>query len=125
MASNDSVSATQGVQTTIEVLANDSDVDGDTLTLVELLYEGTGTATVSGNTIMYQSASSFTGQEQIIYSISDGNGESAQATVTVNVRTPPPANNIDDGGSGSFGYWLYALILGLLFRRVTWGTKNA
>ncbi|OHU84266.1 MULTISPECIES: reprolysin-like metallopeptidase [Pseudoalteromonas] len=125
VANNDSVTATQGVQTTIAVLANDTDIDGDTLTLVELLYEGTGTATVSGSNIMYQSASSFTGQEQIIYSVSDGNGASAQATVTVNVRTPPPVSNVDDGGSGSFGYWLYALSLGLLLRRVKWSAKYA
>ncbi|CAM4202559.1 reprolysin-like metallopeptidase [Pseudoalteromonas byunsanensis] len=125
VAVDDSVTATQGVQTTIDVLANDTDVDGDTLTLVELVYEGTGTATVSGNTITYQSASSFTGQEAIVYSLSDGNGASAEATVTVNVQTPPPVSNLDDGGSGSFGHGLYALLLGLLCRRVKWSSKNA
>ncbi|NOU50016.1 tandem-95 repeat protein [Pseudoalteromonas sp. JBTF-M23] len=130
VASNDTVSAVSGTSTTFNVLANDSDIDGDSLTISDIIYEGTGTASISGSVISYQSASGFTGQEQLVYTIADASGEMAQATVTINVQAQPvapPTNNLDSGsgGGGSFGYWIYVLSLCLMFRRFVKGEGDA
>ncbi|BBN83518.1 hypothetical protein PA25_35030 [Pseudoalteromonas sp. A25] len=128
VATNDTGEATSGTATTFDVLTNDTDIDGDDLTLSDLIYEGTGTAAISGNVISYQSADGFSGQEQIVYTITDAGGEMAQAMLTIDVSappvvvTPPPANNLDetpDSGSsgGSFGYWLPLLLIGVVSRR--------
>ncbi|CAH9052583.1 hypothetical protein PSECIP111854_00999 [Pseudoalteromonas sp. CIP111854] len=145
LANNDAVSAISGATTIFDVLSNDTDIDGDTLSLGELLYEGTGTATISGNMISYQSADGFSGQELIVYTLTDASGEMAQATVTIDVQaqpvvvTPPPpvvvtpptpqppASDLDSGSSGgSFGFWIYMLSLSLLLiRRVGRGISHA
>jgi hypothetical protein len=114
-AVNDSATAVQGQSTTINVIANDTDIDADVLTLTDVMYDGTGTAVISGNSIKYQSATSFTGQEQLVYSISDGNGGTAQGTLTIQVQAEPiaPPTNLDGGssGGGSMGSFIYMLCL--------------
>ncbi len=88
--------------TTIAVLANDSDPDGDALTLTGLDTSGTlGTATVNGNSVDYDPGSAFqslaageTATDSFGYSVSDGRGgvDSATVTVTVNGLDEPPAS---------------------------------
>jgi hypothetical protein len=79
----------------LTVTANDSDVDGDTLT-VTAASTTTGTATPSAGTVVYTPPANFAGQATINYTISDGNGGTDSATVTVTVsgeNDPPVANN--------------------------------
>jgi len=68
---------------TINVLANDSDLDGDTLTTAAVLAStpSNGAAAVNPDgTIEYTPNPNFNGQDTFEYSITDGNGGNAIAT---------------------------------------------
>jgi CshA-type fibril repeat protein len=85
VAVNDSVTTNEDVPVTIPVLANDSDVDGDPLTVTGAS-AGNGTVTINPDgTITYTPNANFNGSDTISYTISDGNGGTATATVTVTV----------------------------------------
>ena len=82
--------------TTIDVLANDSfapDV-GETLSLVSTTQPANGTVVITGTTLTFEPATSFTGVTTFDYTISDGNGgtDTGRVTVTVtNTNDPPTA----------------------------------
>ncbi|MET4129631.1 Hint domain-containing protein [Roseovarius sp. MBR-6] len=88
---------------TIDVLANDSDVDGDPLT-VSLATPGTnGTTTVNPDgTITYTPDDGFSGTDTFDYTVDDGNGGTATSTVsvTVGVKPPPARDGIVSGTPG-------------------------
>jgi outer membrane protein OmpA-like peptidoglycan-associated protein len=94
-AVNDSVSATCGSPININVLSNDTDPDGDALTITSVTTPGKGTAVISGGRIVYTPAAgaSCTGGDSFTYSISDGKGGSATATVNVALTPAPVPNN--------------------------------
>ncbi|MDO6821403.1 PKD domain-containing protein, partial [Zobellia sp. 1_MG-2023] len=69
-----------------------NDADGDKLTITVISDFRNGTAIVSGNTIVYTPTSSYTGEDNIVYTINDGNGGIATATITVTVTAINPAN---------------------------------
>ncbi|MBE2197677.1 MAG: tandem-95 repeat protein [Anaerolinea sp.] len=90
-AGNDAVAAEQGAPMVIDVLANDTDADGDALVVAAVSTPGHGTAVINpDNTITYESNVGFVGTDSFIYVIADGHGGSANATVTVSV-TPVAA----------------------------------
>jgi outer membrane protein OmpA-like peptidoglycan-associated protein len=93
-AVNDSVGATCGTQLSINVLGNDSDPDGDALTITSVGTPGKGVATISAGRILYTptTGAGCTGSDTFTYSISDGKGGVANATVTV-ALTPAPIPN--------------------------------
>src|SRR5690606_553076 len=70
--------------TIIDVLANDSDPDGDPLSIVSVTAPSSGSATIIGNMVTYTAAVPFPGTATFDYTISDGQGGTATATVTVN-----------------------------------------
>jgi 2',3'-cyclic-nucleotide 2'-phosphodiesterase (5'-nucleotidase family) len=70
----------------LDVLANDSDADGDNLVVSALSAPANGTATVfAGTRINYVPAAGFTGSDSFSYTVSDGRGESDTAMVMVTV----------------------------------------
>ena len=85
-ANNDAVTvAEDAAPTNIAVLANDTDPDGDPLTVTSAT-AANGTVTIRPDgTINYQPAANFNGTDTISYQISDGNGGVSTATVTVTV----------------------------------------
>jgi hypothetical protein len=67
-------------------LANDTDVDGDTLSVTGVTQGSHGTVVVNANnTVSYLSAAGYIGPDSFGYTISDGHGGSASATVSVTV----------------------------------------
>lgn len=69
----------------INILANDSDPDGDMLTVTSATAPN-GTVLINGDgTIDYTPAANFTGTDTVTYTISDGNGGTATSTVLINV----------------------------------------
>jgi len=93
-AINDSASTNEDTVVEIDVLANDSDVDGDSLTVASLIQPNYGAVTISGTVVLYRPQSSFNGADSFSYTISDGNGglDSAVVEVTVlPVNDPPDA----------------------------------
>jgi len=75
-----------------ELLANDSDADGDTLAVVSVAQPGNGTLQQNTATSWtYTPASGSTGTDSFSYTISDGTDTaSANVTITVNEVEPPP-----------------------------------
>jgi hypothetical protein len=85
MANNDSYAAQFNAANEIMVLANDSDADGDNLSITNITYSGTGQAAITGTSISYNPATDFLGTEQLTYTISDGKGGEASASVEIDV----------------------------------------
>ncbi len=79
----------------LDVLANDTDPDGDPLTIIDVTQPGNGEAVISGQAISYTPATGFVGTDSFSYTIDDGFGGQDSATVTVQVmetNQPPTAN---------------------------------
>src|SRR5206468_3351639 len=77
------------------VLVNDSDVDGDPL-IITSVSPTNGTASIAGTNVVFTPAANFNGTATIGYSISDGNGGTSSALITVTVsgvNDPPVAVN--------------------------------
>jgi parallel beta-helix repeat protein len=90
-AVNDAATVAAGGSVVVPVLANDSDTDGDALTVSLASGPANGTATVNANgTITYAPAAGFSGTDTFTYRVSDGKGGTDTATVTITVTAPPP-----------------------------------
>jgi len=83
VADDDTDTTSQGTSVTIDILGNDSDPDGDTLTVNSVTQGHNGTVTNNGNDVTYTPNPGFTGVDSFSYTISDGNGGTDTATVTV------------------------------------------
>jgi VCBS repeat-containing protein len=94
------------------LLTNDSDVDGDTLTVdtIAALGPTSGTLLLNGNgTFTYTPNANFNGTDNFTYEISDGNGEVSQAIVSITVTSVNDApvavgNQISAGANISFAF---------------------
>ena len=86
--------------TAAQLLANDSDADNDSLTLlaVDLSTAQHGAVMLEGTNVIYFPPLNFVGADMFSYTISDGHGGTASAVVTVNVSrpnaAPSPMNDI-------------------------------
>lgn len=86
VAVNDTATTDQNVSTTVNVLANDTDVDGDAISVKTVSPGSNGTTAVNtDNTVMYTPANGFSGKDTFTYVVTDGNLDSSPATVTVTV----------------------------------------
>jgi len=101
VAVNDTASTTQGTPVTIVVLANDSDADGDRLTVVSVTDLVNGTVVINNDqTITYTPHPSFSGTDTFTYTISDGHpGGTATATVSITVSADDQNTGDDQGAS--------------------------
>ncbi|MDR5591991.1 Ig-like domain-containing protein, partial [Christiangramia sp. SM2212] len=111
VANDDSAETDQDVPVEIAVLDNDTDLDGDELTVVSVTDPENGSVVINEDgTVTYTPNDSFTGEDVFEYTISDGNGgtDTAVVTITVNDTEGPeiacPANmnlNNDPGVCGA------------------------
>lgn len=81
----DSTTTMAGVPVTIAVLDNDTDDDGDPLTVTSVGVPQHGVATTNGQSITYTSAPGFSGLDSVTYFVSDGKGATTAGTVTITV----------------------------------------
>jgi outer membrane protein OmpA-like peptidoglycan-associated protein len=99
VAQNDTYVVDQNsTNNSLNVLANDSDPDGDALVITSVGAPAHGTASIAGNKVNYTPASGYTGADSFTYAIADGKGGTASATVTMTVQPvlvnhPPVAQN--------------------------------
>ncbi|MAM61271.1 MAG: hypothetical protein CMH11_07250, partial [Maritimibacter sp.] len=101
-AENDVTLTDEGVAVDIDVLANDSDPDGDTLTVIDYAQPTNGDVTDGpGGTLTYTPDADYTGTDTFTYTISDGNGGTDTATVTVVVGDVDDntVDAVDDSGT--------------------------
>lgn len=95
IAANDTATTSEDLSVIISVLANDSDPDGDPLTVVAATAPN-GTVVINGDgTITYTPAANFNGSDTITYTISDGQGGTSIATVSVTVTARNDAPQVD------------------------------
>lgn len=74
----------------IDVLANDSDPDGDTLTISDLAQALNGQIAITlDNKILYTPNNGFLGADSFGYTVTDGQGTFGSASVSLNVIPPP------------------------------------
>src|SRR5207249_8848348 len=84
VARDDTATTPENTPVTIAPLANDSDVNGDLLTLTDAVTTN-GTVSIVGTNLLFTPATNFIGTATITYTISDGKGGTASALVTVSV----------------------------------------
>ncbi len=88
----DAATADEDELGTITVLANDSDVENNALTVTSITQPANGTATLRpNNTVEYLSNVHYNGPDSFTYTVTDSRGASATATVSVTVR---PKNDV-------------------------------
>ncbi len=80
------------------VLANDTDADGDVLSVITVSNPAHGIATISGKAVLYTPTAGYTGADNFSYTVTDGKGANAAGAVTVTISptaaptpTPTPA----------------------------------
>ncbi len=85
-AANDSANGNEDSAITINALDNDSDPDGQTLSITAVGSAANGTTSTNGSTITYTPNTDFSGSNSFSYTVSDGAGGSATATVNIVVN---------------------------------------
>ncbi|ALR91527.1 tandem-95 repeat protein [Vibrio alginolyticus] len=100
VATNDNAVTDEDTPVTIDVLPNDTDIDGDTLSIQSAsVPEAQGTVEIVDGKLVFTPAENFHGDAEITYTVSDG-ALTDQATVNVTVNavndTPVVESNIAD-----------------------------
>ncbi|MCS0321144.1 tandem-95 repeat protein, partial [Vibrio diabolicus] len=92
IATNDAIQTDEDSQVVIDVLANDSDIEGDDLTITSAsVSEEQGIVEIVDGKLVFTPAENFNGNATISYTISDGELEDeAQVSVTVNSVNDAP-----------------------------------
>ncbi len=87
-ANTDTATTAYNLAKTLSVLANDTDINGDSLTITSVTQGAHGTVTVnSGVTVTYTPALNYAGVDSFTYTISDGKGGAATGTVNISVES--------------------------------------
>ena len=101
-AANDHAATYENTPVDIDVVDNDSDPDGDPLSVVAVTAPSNGTAMItpgSSTTVTYIPDLAFTGVDSFDYTVSDGTVTDT-GTVTVNVGPAPPTGLTATPGDG-------------------------
>ncbi len=96
VATADTASVAQNTAQTVSVLGNDSDPDGDTLSVSAVTNGAHGTVTTNGTTVTYTPATGYTGSDSFTYTLSDGRGGTATGTVSVTVSASSTVTAVND-----------------------------
>jgi hypothetical protein len=102
VAQNDSATTEFETSVSIAVLANDTDPDGDPITLESVSMPAHGSAAINGNHIDYTPAAGFFGADTFSYTVTDDHGGTASANVSVTVQSPVTRVTVvstDDSGA--------------------------
>lgn len=101
-AEDDLASTNRNQALTIDALENDSDLDGDALSIVFATQGGGGSVVIVSGELVYTPTLGFVGADSFTYLVSDGNGGTAEATVnlTVNQTAQAPLASDDQATIG-------------------------
>jgi hypothetical protein len=102
VAGNDTANTNPGSAVTINVLANDNDVEGASLTPSVVTGPAFGTVTVNADkTLTYTPNANYRGTDSFTYKVNDGSLDSNTATVTISDNIKPFASDVQAAnGSG-------------------------
>ena len=110
-ANPDSASTDYEKAVVVDVLSNDSDQDGDTLTIASVWSPSNGIATIENGKIKYTPENWFSGTDSFEYTVSDGEGGEDTAKVTVTVKEKinhaPTLNSVFVSGNTLIDEWVY------------------
>ncbi len=97
VAKNDFSTTQEDTAVTIDVLSNDTDVDGDKLSIESAsVPKEQGTVEVVNGKLVFTPAENFNGQAEITYTVTDGQlTDEAKVTVTVNPVNDAPTIKVD------------------------------
>ena len=107
VANNDTVETPQNIPITINVLSNDTDADGDSISITSADTPQNGTTEISSDSIIYTPNAAFSGTDTFTYTANDGNDGTDTGQVTVNVISQTTdsytitASVINNGSSSS------------------------
>ncbi|MDE2663242.1 MAG: tandem-95 repeat protein [Gemmatimonadota bacterium] len=110
MAVADTAATNEDEPVTMDVLANDTDVDGDALHIESVSAPGHGTARIAAGRVEYAPEADWHGTDRFAYTVADDNGGRAVAEVEVRVTAvndPPvavgaiPDQALEEGGAAS------------------------
>ncbi|WP_163764974.1 Ig-like domain-containing protein [Mycolicibacterium parafortuitum] len=108
VAVNDSYTMPTGATSaTVNVVSNDTDPDGDTLTVSDVTGATHGTTTFTGGTITYTPTPGYAGTETLTYTITDGKATDT-ATLTITVPAVSPVNQAPVVGQPAYEYTTHA-----------------
>ena len=82
----DTARTVEDAEVVIDVLANDTDADGDALSIEAVTAPVNGTARIADGGVLYAPAAEWQGTDRFRYTVADGNGGTAQAEVVVVVK---------------------------------------
>jgi len=133
-AVNDSASTHAGTPVSIAILANDSDPNGDVLSMTSTGAAAYGTVVVNPDkTVTYTPVSWYVGTDSFTYAIADGKGGTASASVTVTM-TNTAAVAVNDSAATKVGVSVIVRVLAndydpdrdpIYVKSVTQGGKGA
>ncbi|HHF0545050.1 TPA: tandem-95 repeat protein, partial [Vibrio alginolyticus] len=97
VATNDNAVTDEDTPVTIDVLPNDTDIDGDTLSIQSAsVPETQGTVEIVDGKLVFTPAENFHGDAEITYTITDGSlTDQAKVAVTVNPVNDAPTIKVD------------------------------
>jgi subtilisin len=113
VANNDSATTPEDTAADVNVLANDTDPDVDSLGVSSVTTPAHGSASINADgTVRYTPSANYNGADSFNYTITDGNGNSASAGVslTVNPVNDAPVAN-DDSAATSPGTGVNVAVL--------------
>jgi hypothetical protein len=119
LAVNDSANTDDRTAIVLDVVSNDSDADGDLLSLISASVDFGVVVINDDNTLTYKPSESFSGTATVSYTIDDGQGEQATAEVTVLVEAYETVTVKSEAKGGSMGVMLLGLagLVALRLRR--------
>ncbi len=96
VATNDVATTPRDQAVTVFPLANDSDPDGDALSLTSIGQPTNGTASLDGTSVTYTPNTGFSGQDYVSYVVSaTGGSDTGQITINVTSNNQPPTARLD------------------------------
>ncbi|RVT48145.1 tandem-95 repeat protein [Rheinheimera sediminis] len=117
VAVNDSASTDDKTVLLINVLANDSDEDGNTLIISNASAVQGAVSIEADQRIRYTPKAGFDGVDIISYTITDGAGGEASAQVSVTVRAYKDVVVDNKSSGGSMTWWMVMILAGAVILR--------
>ncbi len=116
VAVDDSANTDDRTAIIINVIANDSDIDDDSLTVTSAITDNGMVSINQDNTLTFTPDSGFEGVASIMYIIDDGEGDQATAQIAVTVKAYQSVVVSNKSQGGSMGTMIIALAGFTLFR---------